>query len=570
MSLEWKRRLKGGPAVVNGTISRRQFLHRLGAVGGAGITLGAMEALGLSACDSMKVDYHAPSPVDFAPNEGAGVSVLILGAGIAGLTCAYELEKGGYHCQLLEARARPGGRNWTARRGTSETALDGSTQTCQFDEGLYMNVGPTRFPQHHTTLDYCRELKIPVHVFGNQNADAYYYVERAGPLSNKRMRFRAVQADSLGHIAELLAKAVNQGTLDQDLSDSDKETLIEFLRSFGALTPQNRYQGSPERGYRVGVVPGAGLQSGTIDTPFALSDLLALNTTGGVFNLGYFLTFQYEWEQAMPMFEPDGGIDAIPRALVSAMKGPIRYGMQVTHIENTANGVRVSYQDQQGQSGQVEADYCICTIPPQILRRIPNNFSAQVNADLSVPVPINAGKMGLQFKRRFWEEDDRIFGGITVTNLDILQILYPSHGYFGQKGVLIGYYNYTPIADTFGALTPQQREQHALDQGSKIHGSAYRKEFETSFSNDWRKTRFSEGSWINWPPGTRGGPGTPYARLLESAGRVYFCGDYLSYAIAWQHGAFESARKVVMSLHDRVRSTQSSQSNGATTPRRHP
>jgi monoamine oxidase len=542
--------------VINGTISRRQFLHRLGAMGGAGITLGAMEALGLSACTSTKLAYRAPSPIDFSPDEGAGVSVLILGAGIAGLASAYELEKGGYHCQLLEARARPGGRNWTARRGSSETALDGSTQTCQFDEGLYMNVGPTRFPQHHTTLDYCHELKIPVHVFVNQNADAYYYVEGAGQFSKERMRFRAVQADSLGHIAELLAKAVNQNALDQYLSVTDKETLIEFLRSLGALTPQSRYQGSPERGYRTGAAPGAGLQSGTIDAPFALSDLLALNQTGGVFDLGYFLTFQYEWEQAMPMFEPDGGIDAIPRALVRAINGPIRYGIQVTQIENTANGVRVSYRDGRGQAGQVEADYCICTIPPQILRRIPGNFSAQVHADLSVPVPINAGKLGLQFRRRFWEEDDRIFGGISVTNLDILQILYPSHGYLGQKGVLIGYYNYASSADAFGARTPQEREQRALEQGSKIHGSAYRKEFETSFSNDWRGTRFSEGSWINWPAGTRGGPDTPYARLLEPSGRVYFCGDYLSYAIAWQHGAFESARKTVMELHVRVRATR--------------
>jgi monoamine oxidase len=549
--------------MANQSISRRQFLHRLGALGGAGITLGAMEALGLSACTSIKVDYHPPSPTDLSPHEGADTSVLILGAGIAGLTCAYELEKGGYHCQVLEARTRPGGRNWTARRGTSETALDGSTQTCQFDEGLYMNVGPTRFPQHHTTLDYCRELKVPVHIFTNQNADAYYYVEGAGPLSNQRMRFRAVQADSLGYVSELLAKAVNQGALDQEFSAADKEALIEFLRSLGALTPQNRYQGSPNRGYRAGAAPGAGLQAGRIDPPFTLSDLLALNTTGGPFNLGYFLTFQYQWEQAMPMFEPDGGIDAIPWALARALKGPIHYGIQVTRIENTANAVCVSYQDQRGQSGQVEADYCICTIPPQITRRIPNNFSAQVNADLSVPVPINAGKMGLQFMRQFWEEDDRIFGGITVTNLDIPQILYPSYGYFGQKGIVIGYYNYTPTADAFGALTPHQREQHTLDQGSKIHGPAYRKEFETSFSNDWRTTRFSEGSWVNWPPGTRRGSGTPYARLLQPAGRVYFAGDYLSYAIAWQHGAFESARKVVMDLHARVLATQSARRGSA-------
>lgn len=538
--------------MVGGTMSRRQFLYRLGTTGGAGITLGAMEALGLNDAISTKIDYRSPSPVDVASHDGTGVSILILGAGIAGLASAYELEKGGYHCQIYEARTRPGGRNWTARFDTNETALDGSTQTCRFDEGLYMNVGPTRIPQHHTTLEYCRELRIPVHVFVNQNADAFYYVEGAGPLSNKRMRFRAVQADSFGHITELLAKAVNQGALDQDLSATDKETLIEFLRSLGALTSKNRYQEASERGYRAGAAPGAGLQSGKIDPPFTLSDLLALNRTGGKYNLGYFLAFQDKWEQAMPMFEPDGGIDAIPRALARALKGPIHYGSQVTRIENTANGVRVSYQDQHGQHGQVEADYCICTIPPQILKRIPNNFSAQVNADLSVPVPVNAGKMGLQFKRRFWEEDDRIFGGISVTNLDITQILYPSHGYFGQKGVLIGYYIEDHLADAFGALTPQQREQRALDQGSKIHGPAYRKEFETSFSNDWRKTRFSEGSWLHWPHGTRGGPGTPYARLLEPAGHVYFAGDYLSYATAWQHGAFESARKVVMDLHARA------------------
>jgi hypothetical protein len=94
--------------------------------------------------------------------------------------------------------------------------------------------------------------------------------------------------------------------------------------------------------------------------------------------------------------------------------------------------------------------------------------------------------------------------------------------------------------------------------GADIAGltCAYEKEFETSFSNDWRKTRFSEGSWVNWPPGTRHGSGTPFARLLEPAGRVYFAGDYLSYAIARQHGAFESARKVVTDLHARVLATQ--------------
>ncbi|HLZ61959.1 MAG TPA: FAD-dependent oxidoreductase [Ktedonosporobacter sp.] len=544
-------------SVTNGKISRRLALQRLGATGGAGITLGAMAALGLIAPEPTKVAFQAPERSDFTLTGRAAASVLILGAGIAGLTSAYELEKAGYHCQILEARDRPGGRNWTARHGTSETSTDGVTQTCRFDPGLYMNVGPTRIAQHHTTLDYCRELKIPIHMFGNQNADAYFYFEGDGPLSAQRIRHRAVQADSRGYIAELLAKAINQQALDQDLSASDKAMLIEFLRATGVLSPTNKYLGGPSRGFHPGSIPRAGLQAGNMDAPFRLSDIFALNQAS-FFNPAYFFAFESEWDQAMPMFEPDGGIDIIPKALAGAIKGPMLYGAQVTHIENTASDTQISYRNQDGHESQVQADYCICTIPPHLLTRIPNNFSAQVNADLAVPLPYSAGKMGLQFRRRFWEEDDRIFSGITTTNLDIVQIIYPSYGYFEQKGVVIGYYNYQADADAYGALTPKQREQRALAQGRKIHGEAYQREFETSFSNHWRKTRFSEGSWVTWPDGTQGDYNTPYGRLLAPAGRIYFAGDYLSYAIGWQHGAFESARKVVMDLHARVLTTTTS------------
>ncbi|MPZ73504.1 MAG: hypothetical protein GEU74_09780 [Nitriliruptorales bacterium] len=42
---------------------------------------------------------------------------------------------------------------------------------------------------------------------------------------------------------------------------------------------------------------------------------------------------------------------------------------------------------------------------------------------------------------------------------------------------------------------------------------------------------------------------------LEPQGNLYFAGDHLSHTTAWQHGAFESARKVVMDLHERVLSS---------------
>ena len=118
-------------------ISRRRFLQAVGAAGGAAAVLGSMEALRLVApAGEHRQPFQPPRKSDFALQGRAnGTRVLILGAGIAGLTTAYELEKAGYACEILEARERPGGRNWTVRGGTTETEIDGPAQTASFARG---------------------------------------------------------------------------------------------------------------------------------------------------------------------------------------------------------------------------------------------------------------------------------------------------------------------------------------------------------------------------------------------------------------------------------------------------
>ena len=105
--------------------------------------------------------------------------MLVLGGGLTGFTIAYELGKAGYDCRVLEARARPGGRVFTVRRGTVSEE-EGSTQTAAFDDGLYFNAGPMRISHHHhTTLEYCRELQVPVEVFVADSESAYVYQTRS-------------------------------------------------------------------------------------------------------------------------------------------------------------------------------------------------------------------------------------------------------------------------------------------------------------------------------------------------------------------------------------------------------
>lgn len=128
------------------SVTRRDFLKRVRAAGGASLVYEAMTGLGLIA---------APAQAPFGlSGRVPGVRVVILGAGPAGMTVAYELAKVGFACLVLEARARSGGRVLTVRRGTASEE-DGPGQTAAFDEGVYFNAGPMRISHHHhTTLAY--------------------------------------------------------------------------------------------------------------------------------------------------------------------------------------------------------------------------------------------------------------------------------------------------------------------------------------------------------------------------------------------------------------------------------
>lgn len=160
-----------------------------------------------------------------------------------------------------------------------------------------------------------------------------------------------------------------------------------------------------------------------------------------------------------------------------------------------------SYAD--GEQERVAlGDFCICAIPLAVLRDIPADFSLEMQMAIRSVGYAATGKIGLQFSRRFWEEDDRIFGGITRTNTPIAQIWYPSSGYLGQKGVLVGYYNFDAAAVQFGSLSLAERQARALAEGRKIH-PRYDGHFETGFSVSWHRVRYSLGGWATYSSSDR-------------------------------------------------------------------
>lgn len=141
--------------------------------------------------------------------------------------------------------------------------------------------------------------------------------------------------------------------------------------------------------------------------------------------VGRYFSFEFEFDQAMLMFQPVGGMDQIPKALTRAIGAHrIRTGAAVSRITDKGDGVTVTYT-QGGRTRTLDADFCIGALPPNILARIPHNLGSGVQSALEVITPQSAGKIGLEYRSRWWELDHRIYGGITETDLDVTHIWHP-------------------------------------------------------------------------------------------------------------------------------------------------
>jgi monoamine oxidase len=520
-------------------LSRRRLLQMIGSTAGGAAMYHAMSSLGFAAESS----YRGPIDLQGAPK---GASVLILGAGLAGMTAAYELRNAGYKVQVLEYNNRAGGRNWTLRGGDRYTEMGGLTQQCEFDKDLYINPGPWRIPyHHHGMMHYAKLLGIGLEPFFQVNYNAYLHNSQA--YGGKPQRFREVKADYQGHVAELLAKATRQHALDSAVTKEDQEILLESLRTWGALDKDFAYVASDavsdRRGYEKN--PGGGLSARPIPSkPAALRDILESGLWAGIPNGDTF-------DMQTALFQPAGGMGRIGEAFGRELGPLIRYNSKVIEIQQDDHGVTATFVDTvaQGSRQSVRADWCLCTIPLPVLSQIPMNVGQGLAAAISAVPSAPAIKAGLQFKRRFWEEDEQIFGGITYTDLPIMNIGYPNTGFQSSgKGVLLGAYIWGLNAMQFSAMTPQERVQKVVAYGSQIHPQ-YHKEFDNGVAVSWHRVPFSLGCFGMWTSDSRT---KHYDDLCQIDGRIALAGEHASFLGGWQEGAVTSALDAIGRLHQRA------------------
>jgi monoamine oxidase len=522
----------------SGPMSRRSLFRMIGAVAGSAVMYEAMSELGFAG----ESGYSGPIELS---GDVKGTSVLILGAGLAGMSAAYELRKAGYRVQILEYNNRPGGRNWSLYGGDTYTELGGFTQQVQFAPGLYLNPGPWRMPHHHLALlDYCKRLKVVLEPFTQVNYAAYLHSSDA--FGGKPKRYREVQADFNGHVAELLSKSVKQNALDEAVTREDREVLLEAMREWGALDSSYEYKrglrASERRGWDSD--PGGGTTSvPTPSEPMALHELMQSKLWSSI-AAGHIYEFQ------SMIFQPVGGMGMIGKAFGRELEGLIRYNAKVTEIRQDASGVTASYQDtKSGERQSAQAQWCICTIPASILGQIPLQVGAPMKNAIDALYYDASIKVGLQFKRRFWEQDESIYGGISFTNLPNALIGYPSTRYFDDgPGILLGAYTFGANAFQISAMSPEERVRKTVEWGAQIHPQ-YTTEFQNGVGVAWHRVPWTLGCAAHWTEQLRA---QHYDNLCAIDGRIMLAGEHASRIPAWQEGALLSALDAIRRLHQRV------------------
>jgi monoamine oxidase len=216
-------------------------------------------------------------------------------------------------------------------------------------------------------------------------------------------------------------------------------------------------------------------------------------------------------------------------------------------VHQTDSGVEVIYLDtKSGKTIRTTADYLVTCLPLSVLAGVDINLSTAMMGAVRAATYSDSAKMGLSMRRRFWEEDDQIFGGHLYSNLPLGEFSYPSSDYFSRKGVLLGLYANTAIGDLINQPI-NNRVEHVLTHASKAHPQI-RQEFESAYGVWWKRVKYSQGGFATGAAAAR----REQLSRVENRIIIGCAATAPTSEPDWQEGAVSAGWQAVTSLHTRA------------------
>lgn len=438
-------------------------------------------------------------------------SVVVVGAGLAGLVAAYRLREAGKRVSVIEARDRPGGRVRTLRGF--------------FDDGIYGELGAARIAEtHEYVLHWVNDLRLSLVPFAPETGSSVLAV------GGKRARSDAAAGDRLVaglhrdernlSAPELLRKYVSGvpdelGAGDVNLADPrwrpyDRLTWPAWLASQGA-------------------------------SPAAIR-LIMLGGDSTEFSALFMLQQIMLHRDSRQYFKIDGGMDRLPRGIAAAAGVPIRYNCRVTKLEVTDREVRAHCLSG-GHTDVIAADRAVLALPFSMLRKVTLDpqFSPEKLKVINQLTYFDASRFLLQTGTRFWTAQGLNGSARTDGPADIWDMS------FGQRGKT-GLISLTTGDDRIEAELTKLADSGQTAFGARLAAEAF-PEIATqtgkSFVQIWGEDPFAGGAFSVFKPGQMSG----WADVMGKAeGRIHFAGEHLSPWNGWMEGALWSGERVAQEI----------------------
>jgi monoamine oxidase len=483
--------------------------------------------------------------------------VTIIGAGMAGLAAAVELEALGHRVRIFEASGETRGRAWTHR----------------FGDGTYGEFGPMRIPEHHDyTHHYVRRCGLDLRRFvtAHENLSCFYdirgvRVRMRDAARDLYPRFELSQQQREDSIPpKMLARAV--GDVVEGLTDAERASLRTGGLASDRLRELDRTTMGDFLAHRCGrdaaelIGAATGLEQ-MYDRTATMLLRDALTATGNTFS------------------EIVGGMDLLPRALAEGVRGPIVLRAAVRGIHRSGQGVELVLE-RDGARTREACDVVLCTIPFSVLHHL------DVDPPFAAPKSFAVRNLGyesstkvlLHCRRRFWETDHGIAGGASLSDQIYRATYYPSDnavavtepqpmrarfntmygGYLNGEfapadpsvsagaGVLLASYSWGQDARRIGQLAPEERVAVVTRQIARIHPEIAEDGMVDDFASMfWDSYPWTNASFAELLPGQQS---TIHADTIAPEGNVHFAGEHTSLDTGWIQGAISSALRAVREI----------------------
>ncbi|XP_046333388.2 putative L-amino-acid oxidase YobN isoform X1 [Haliotis rufescens] len=474
--------------------------------------------------------------------------VLVVGAGMAGLSAAYELRQTGHQVTILELQNRVGGRVKTFRE--------------PFAKGLHAEGGAMRLPNsHYLTHHYIKLFNIKTRPFQNVNkkgffyfygdkikmsdwdTDPGYYCNKYWEGWDKNLTPEEKKTLLINDIDSYWEKTIEplKQELVSDISPAGWNTWVEkwSKMSVQEFLETDIHQDSSEHRLR--------------PWPLIAIEALKVHDYSPMFDCSlveYLREIIGDWWKD-PLSTPAEGLDTVAWAFMKKntcgwnpdvnLSKDIQYGIKVLSVERVGDrevkvvGQNVTSQQQHEFTG----DAVILTVPLTVLRNMEVDLTIEKQRAIANVRYEASTKIFLQCKTRFWQKPDGLQGGFSKTNLPIGHLHYPDWSDSGisaeERGVLM-VYTWGQDALIFGAQTHAEAIENAVKQVAKIH-KEITEQFEVGAVQAWYSDPTSEGALACLKPNQYN---MSMKELVKSDHPIYLAGEAISWSNGWIQGAMQS------------------------------